>query len=419
MTGNGGGPGRKILMLSEQYLPLRGGHIVFMHELARRIGGVTVLTAREADAADAETIDGVRVLRTDLSRRWYLRPESLGMYVRLLARSIHLVRRERPAAIVAARVLPEGYVATRVGRMFGLPTVVFAHGEEITPWLPDRPGGSPRGLIAKLKKRCVWSAYHAATRIVANSRFTRSRLALGGIDKARVSIVHPGTDPEQFKPEPPDAALAAELGAEGRRVMLTVGRVTWRKGQDTVVRAMPQILRDVPDALYLVAGSGPMEGELRELIENEGLHDHVRLLGTVGAGQLARLYHMADVYVMPGRVSPDTQDVEGFGIVFLEAGACEVPVIGGRVGGMPDAVADGETGLLVDGEDVDAVAEACRRLLTDRELARRMGRAGRQRVIEHLSWDRAAEQFASLLETVISTGAGATQERPAGGPNQG
>ncbi len=388
----------RYLLLSEQYLPLKGGHIVLMHELAKRIGGVTVVTAAAPERPATETIDGVEVRRVDLDRRAYLRPESLALYANLFIQTARLAKRVRPAALLAARVLPEGLIATAVGRLRDLPALIFAHGEEITPWLPGLDRASSRRMTSRIKGRCVWHAYRGAARIIANSRFTRDLLARGGLPKKRIRIVHPGTDPERFRPGLPDGGTAARLGLEDKRVLLTVGRVTWRKGQDTVVRALPTILETVPDTVYAVAGTGPMEDDLRRLARECGVGDHVRLLGEVSDEDLLGLYHLADVFVMAGRVSEGTRDVEGFGIVFLEAGACGVPVIAGQAGGVGDAVVNGQTGLRVDGRDPDAVAEACRRLLTDAGLARRMGEAGRRRAVEEFSWDRVAEQARQVLE---------------------
>jgi phosphatidyl-myo-inositol dimannoside synthase len=391
----------KYVVLSEQYLPEKGGHVVLLHELGRRLGQVHVLTARFDGAPDREDIESVKVHRVGLNRRWWLRPESLPIYAGLYRHGSRLIRQERPAAVIAARALPEGCVANLLSRRFGLPSIVFAHGEEISPHLPTAPRPQRRKLTVALKRRSLWRTYHRADLIIANSRFTRDLLLQGGVAAAKVAIVHPGTDPARYRPLPRDEGLAQRLGLAGRRVLLTVGRLTWRKGQEAVLQALPAIRQAVPDAIYAITSDGPRGPYIKDLARTLGLEDAVRFLGEVPFDMLPALYNLADVFVMPSRVSPQTQDLEGFGIVFLEAGACGLPVVGGRSGGIPDAVAEGETGLLVDGTQPDEVAAACVRLLKDRSLARLLGTKSRERVLREFTWDHAAARVGALIDAVV------------------
>jgi phosphatidyl-myo-inositol dimannoside synthase len=200
------------LALSEEYLPLKGGHIVLLHELGRRLGGFCMLSARLDGSPDQETIDGVDVRRINLSRSRFLRPESLALYVNFLRCGGREIKRQRPRAVIAARALAEGLVANALAWRFGVPSVVFAHGEEISPWTPDAPRPRRRRMTAAMKRAALWHTYKGAGAIVANSRFTRDLLADGGVDPARVTIVHPGTDPDRYRPMPKDGALAAEIG---------------------------------------------------------------------------------------------------------------------------------------------------------------------------------------------------------------
>jgi len=386
-----------ILVLTEHYLPERGGHVIWLHELCRRLPGSRVLTAKADQLPDAQTIDGVDVRRIDLARRALLRPESLAMYVNMALHAAATVMRERPRVILAARVLPEGVVANGVGRLLRVPVVVFAHGEEINRLRHGRPLPKRRCWTIAAKRRCLWRTYHRATRIIANSRFTHGLLVDGGIDADKVALIHPGTDPEHFLPGPKDPSLAKRWQLRGKKVILTLARLRKRKGQDMTLRAMPRILAAVPDAVYVIAGAGPHEGRLRELANQLNIGEHVRFVGEVSPESMPVLYNLADVFVMPNRVLGESSDVEGFGIVFLEAGAAELPVIGGRSGGVPDAVADGRTGLLVDGESPDEIADAVTSVLGDPALARRLGQAGRRRVCGELTWQHSADRVAELI----------------------
>lgn len=392
----------RYLALSEQYLPLKGGHVVQLHELSRRIGEVRVLTSAMDGCPAHEAIDGVEILRIGLARWRCLRPESLFLYANLFLRGAMAILRQRPGTLVAARALPEGLVANALGRMFRVPRLVFAYGEEISPWTSDAPRPERRRWTAAVKGRLLWKVYHGADLVLACSHFTQGLLAAGGVDGAKLHVVYPGTDAGCYKPLPKDETLAERWGTQRRNVILTVGRLTGRKGQDMVLRALPAILEAVPNTLYLISGSGPFEPELRELAGQLNLSHHVRFLGEIPSPQLPWLYNLADVFVMPNRMTPVRRDLEGFGIVFLEASACEVPVIGGRSGGAPEAVADGETGLLVDGTSPRAISQAVIRLLQDRNLARRMGKAGRQRVLREFTWDRAAQRMSDLVQRVAT-----------------
>ena len=387
-------------MLTQDYLPLIGGHMVWLHEMCRRLGNVHVLTSTVGDMPLRESMDGLTIHRIPLKRHAFLRPESLFLYGSYVARGALDALRTRPDVVIAARVLPEGLVANIVSRMFRIPSVIFAYGEEITTWGKARGAVARRRLTSKLKQRCLWQGFRATNRTIAISEFTRNLLIEAGVNPKTVFVVRPGTDPVRFTPKEKNREMVARLGLDGKKVLLTVGRLSERKGQDTVLRAMPTVLREAPNAVYLIAGGGAYGSELRELADSLGIMANVRFLGEVSQEELPDIYGVCDVFVMPNRVLGGN-DVEGFGIVFLEANACGKPVIGGRSGGVPEAVADGETGLLVDGNSPAAVAEAVLRLLKNPDLARRLGRAGRERVCRELTWDHTGAQVKRLIgETV-------------------
>lgn len=239
-----------------------------------------------------------------------------------------------------------------------------------------------------------------AARIVTFGEYQVAMLQRLGVGGERVFVSAHGVDAGAFAPEPDGelvAALRRRHGLEGRRVLLTVARLVPHKGHDVVIRALPAILARVPDAAYLVVGAGPNAAALRALAERAGVADRVRFAGSVPAGELAAHYHLCDVFVMATREAGT--DTEGFGIVFAEAAACGRPAIGGRTGGVAGAVRDGETGLLVDPRSPAEVADAAVRLLTDPELAGRLGEAGRRRVLQELELrDVAARVLAACGE---------------------
>ncbi|MGE0083154.1 MAG: glycosyltransferase family 4 protein [Desulfococcaceae bacterium] len=391
---------KKYLALSQKYLPHKGGAFIWVHELCKRLHNATVLTETVKGCPAQEMIENVDVRRIRLERLAFLRPESLVMYANLMIHTIRFCMQNRPDAIIAARVLPEGLTAVIAGRIFGIKNLILAHGEEITTWGTETELNSRRKITGAFKRHILWSVYRWADHIAANSGFTCRELTEGGICPEKIRIVHPGTDPEQFKPLPDKNALKAKWQVENRKVLLTVGRLSKRKGQDMVIAAMPSILKSVPKAIYLIGGIGEYETRLKKLVKDSDLSSHVRFLGKVSDESLLELYNIADIFLMPNRILTGN-DVEGFGIVFLEANACEIPVIGGNSGGVPDAVVHGLTGILTQGDSPEEIAGAVIRLLENPAMAKKMGQEGRKRVCRELTWNHNAENIRTILESKI------------------
>ena len=376
----------RFLVLTELFLPTKGGTAVWFDEVYRRLGGrgTHVLTAavpggRAHDAAHPNTVHRLRL------ERWRRAPlASLPSYARLLRAALRLSARHRFEAVHAGRVLPEGLVALAVARRRGLPLVVYAHGEEITAW-----SRRPRRRVA------MRHVYRRADAVIANSAFTRGRLRALGVAPERIHVIHPGVDAARFTPGPREPALLEAAGIPpGARLILSVGRLSPRKGFDQVIRALPALVARGLDVHHAIVGIGEDEAHLRQVAREAGVAGRVHLLGHVPPEDLPRWYRACDVFAMPNR--PVGADAEGFGMVYAEAAACARPAVAGRHGGTGDAVLDGITGLRVDGEDLDAVAAALAWLLEDRALAEAMGRAGRARVERELAWERVAERTAAL-----------------------
>lgn len=207
----------------------------------------------------------------------------------------------------------------------------------------------------------------------------------------------PGVDENTFHPGSGGAQVRARLGLTDRPVIVCVSRLVPRKGQDTLILAMPRILRQVPDAVLLIVGGGPYADDLRKLAERTGVADSVRFTGPVPWAELPAHYGAGDVFAMPCRTRRGGLDVEGLGIVYLEASATGLPVVAGDSGGAPDAVLDGETGWVVRGGSADDAADRIVTLLQDPGLRRRMGERGRAWVEEKWRWDLLAERLRALL----------------------
>ena len=374
------------LMLTELFLPTKGGTAVSFDDDFRRLGGkeVHIVTADVPGAREFDRDHPNTVHRLVLKRVPWLKPESLVMYAKFRFKSLALVATHRFQAIFAGRGLPEGLVALFVGRLVGLPVLVYAHGEELTGW----------GRGWKFRAMCF--VMRRADALLSNSDFTRDTLVdLLGVDPGRIELTYPTVDEQRFRPGLPCDDLRAGLGLRpGQPLILSVGRLMKRKGFDSVIRALPRLVEQGIDAHYAVIGIGEERAYLQGLVDELGLGDRVHLLGHVPYEDLPRWYCACSLFAMPNRdIGGDT---EGFGLVFLGAASAGRPALAGTAGGTGSAVVDGVTGVRVDGESAEAIANGLVRLLTSTAEAERMGRLGRERVLDFYTHQRRVDQLRSL-----------------------
>ncbi len=388
----------KSLLVSSTYFPPQvGGISAMMAALYEELGPDRVCCLTGVPASPrVEDIRGGRLYRRPAA---FAPPRTRKAVAWALAIT-ELMVREKPRAAQIATV-DDAYLGVWLQRWLRLPFLVYAHGNEILDLLG---GTSPRER----------TYLQAADRIVAVSRFTADLVEQAGVDRHRVHVIHPGCDAERFRPRAVDPVLRDRLlGARaGDRVVLTVGNLVERKGHDMVIRALARVLRQIPDVTYLVVGDGPHRDHLDRLAHATGVRDRVVFAGRVDAEALPDIYALSDVFVMPSRVRPAESDVEGFGLVFLEANACGKPVIGGRSGGIPDAIVDGKTGFLVEPESVPDIADRLALVLADRDLGAEMGREARTRVKAHFSWAGAAAQVQEVIRAMVVRDAPSPARRP-------
>jgi phosphatidyl-myo-inositol dimannoside synthase len=266
----------------------------------------------------------------------------------------------------------------------GIPSVVLTHGAEV--WLARTPAVS-----ASMR----WSLGHART-VTAVSRWTARALERILPSEVPRVLLHPAVDPVRFSPKADGEAIRARHGLDGRAVVLCVSRLVPRKGQDVLIAGMAYVRELVPDAVLVLAGDGPYRGKLEELAALAPAGSVV-FAGAVSDEDLPAHYASCDLFAMPCRSRWGGLEVEGFGIVFLEAAAAGKTVVAGRSGGAEEAVEDEATGLLVEGAEHKAVALAVARLLRDPGALARMGSAGRERVEREFIWSRQGERLESIL----------------------
>ena len=376
----------RLLVITELYLPTKGGTAVWFDEVYRRLGGkeIHVVTADVPGAGEHDLHHPNTVHRVRLQRHWWLRPESLAMYAKLLWRAINVALANNIDAVHAGRVLPEGLVGWLVARLARVPLVIYAHGEEITGWRNPK------------KFRVMRFVYRHADVAVANSEFTRDELLKLDVSPERIVLINPGVDIQRFKPGLDVAGLrTANNIPEQANLILSVGRLSRRKGFDHTVQALATLVMEGMDAHYAIIGIGEDRDYLNTLASQSGVANRIHFLGHVPPEDLPRWYNASDVFVMPNReIGGDT---EGFGIVFIEAAACGKPAIGGRAGGTGAAIQENVTGLRVNGGSVEQIAEALKSVLTNPVLADRLGMAGLKRVQRELSWDEVANRTRAML----------------------
>ena len=343
--------------------------------------------ARASDQRFPQIIDRVRTRATRL--------RTLQGLASWTWRAGRLARRSQPGFTWCGELKPAGYPARWLQLRHGVPYGVIAYGTELLL------------LDAKIGRSAFkrWSARQLlgnAAVVVAISEWTaglaRSVLERLGCDAlARgVQVVPLGTTPEHFRPGVDAREVKARYGLDGGPWLLTVARLEWHKGIDTVIKALSTVRAAHPGTRYAVAGVGDRGPQLEQLARDLGLGggEVVRFLGAVPDADLPALYNAADLYVGVSR----RHDLlaEGFGISLVEASACGLAVVGGRSGGVPDAVRDGETGILVDPDDPQAVAAAINGLLGDVARRQRLGAAGRRAVETFYNWDRVARDLSRI-----------------------
>jgi phosphatidylinositol alpha-1,6-mannosyltransferase len=389
--------GARVLLITDRYAPEVGGSIVWFENVYRRYPQGTVAIVTQAYPDDDridEATPGVRVYRTRLRRYRFLKPESLLLYAKLFFWSAFAILRHRVQVIYAGKVLPEGLIARLCGKLFRIPYVVYAHGEEITVF-----GRNPK------LRRHLPRVYGGAARVIVNSDFTRRELEELCGATVRAVKISPGVDERVFRAGPRDAAIVSHLRLEGKIVLLSVGRLQKRKGHDHILLALPGILRQVPDLAYVILSTGEEEARLKDLARDLGIADHVRFVGEVAFQGLPRYYNTADIFILANRQLEDG-DVEGFGIVFLEASACKRPVIAGASGGTGDAVREGVSGYRIDAANVAEIERAVVTLARDAKLREQFGEAGRQVVEGEYTWEKVVEKTLEVdAELVAQPGA--------------
>jgi len=387
------------LFVTQDYGPDLGGMARRHVELCRRFGDgdettMSVSTVASPNAAAFDEHEDYRIYRQPFPFQRANRFSNQLRWARWLTSS----RSPDFDVLHCGNIRPVGYGVRWTNRTIGTPYLVYVNGGDL---LRERR----KAVHSSMKRMSARSILGNASGIVATSKWV-AELASDvmnevGVKKAPpVAALDLGTDPVHFNPSRDTGALRRRWGVGDGPIVLTVARLVPHKGQDMGIRALATLARDFPDLRYIMVGEGHDESRLRELARELGVTNKVGFVGPMRDDELPEAYATSTIYLGASRVDKEI-NVEGFGISFLEAGASGVPSVAGDSGGVRSAVRDGETGVVVQPTDADAISEAIRSLLLNPERRKKLGRAARSAVETHYNWDRVARDTRDFTYRVV------------------
>ena len=372
------------LFITNDFGPRAGGIETFVHGLIERLpkGSVIVYTSAQANAQtfDAEWLlkYGVEVIRD--------RSKILLPTPRVIKACQKLISNRKLSKVAFGAAAPLAMMARAMRSAGAQKVVALTHGHEV--WWAKVP---PFSFAIRYMSKNIDAITYLGD-------YTKGEIskALSEADASKLVQIAPGIDVDHFIPTD-SSNLRAELGLTDKSVIISVGRLVHRKGQDKLISALPEIKTSVPNVHLVLVGVGPHQEYLEKLALKLNVSDCVTFIGRINYAELPEYICLGDIFAMPSRSRFFGLEVEGLGIVYLEASACGLPVVGGKSGGAPDAVLVGETGMVVDGTNSSEIADACIELLNNPELCALMGANGRAWIIENWRWEIWATRYAALL----------------------
>ncbi|GAW95526.1 MULTISPECIES: glycosyltransferase family 4 protein [Colwellia] len=368
----------KSLLISEIFPPINGGSGRWFWELYTRLPSseyVIAVGKTEGDKAFDKTHD-LNIHRLELSSpSWGIKSLSgLKFYWRVFNQVRKLIKQEKISTIHCGRCLPEGFIGYLFYKMFNIPYICYIHGEDV------EAASTSRELSWIVKKVLA-----SATTLICNSQNTANLLLNNWqADSRIIKILNPGCDTNKFIPAEPNEHIKSKLGWHNKKVILTVGRLQERKGQDMLIRAIPAIKQFTPNILYAIIGGGEEKLKLEQLVNELNLQDNVMFMSEVSDEEMIQAYQQCDLFVLPNRTVG--KDIEGFGMVLVEAQSCGIPVIAGDSGGTAETMVIGKTGFIVDCTEPQPIANKIIELFKHPDIIEQLGNNGRKHVVKTLDW---------------------------------
>ena len=374
---------KKVLLVTNDLGPRAGGIETFVLGLIEGLPKDSLIiytSSQKGDKAfDAQLLEkfGAVVFRD--------RAKMLLPTPRITRKAVKILKQQQIKNVWFGAAAPLALMAGKLRSAGASNIVALTHGHEV--WWAKIP------ILKSLLKKIIKDVDHLG--YLGN--FTKGEIAKISNQPQKFLQIAPGIDTEHFAPKSARGDLIEKYRLDGRRVIVSVGRLVHRKGQDELVEAMPKILEQFPDAILLFVGEGPIKQMLFNSAKQLGVLPKVVFAGRVSHHDLPDYICLGEIFAMPVRSRFSGLEVEGLGIVYLEASACGLPVIVGNSGGAVDAVLDKKTGLLVDGTKSDQIADAICELLANPERAKQMGAAGRDWVIKNWQLSSWSEKFNKVL----------------------
>lgn len=375
-----------ILFVTSNFPPMDGGIAVFDYHICKELfarGHKVVVVANQFQGCeDFDSKQDFSIVRLNGK----IRPTS----VEYLYNVLYLTIKEKIEVIFFGHFGSTHWLGgVLVKNILKLPYLILVHGTEFNAYFHTFT------MYDRLASKIVLSN---AKIILVNSFSTKRLVESHGYPSEHIKIIHPGTDPESFHPLIDSALLREKYCLNGKKIVMIASRLVKKKNHINLLNAFHNVVKKIPNSVLLIVGQGEEKESIIAKINELHLNNYVKFVGYVDPSKMSKYYAVCDVYVMPSKTVG--HDYESFGIVYVEANACGKPVIAGKSGGIEDAVIDGVTGLLVDPENVEEIAQAIIRLLTDQEYARQLGENGRRRVEKELNWRMVGKKIEEILKTV-------------------
>ena len=384
-----------ILLLSYDYPPQSGGIAKVSYHVAEQLDRLeeNVFVVAQSSKGDREFDKANKFSTKRCVNIFFLRELALIFLLPFLC------LRHRIDIIYVLVWTQGGLAAFLTSRLLKVPYVLHAHGTEFVDYKRTALDRIKYGFLRRNYKRLVLKN---ARRLIAVSNFTKEMVIKLGARPDAVEVVYNGVDINRFRPGLPTAEIIAKYKLQGKRVLLTASRLKKYKGHDIVINLMPQLLQRFPNLVYLITGSGEDREFLESIVKKLNLQENVIFAGHVDNLVLPLYYSACDVFIMLSREMMNSDEFEGFGLVFLEANSCGKPVIGAKTGGIADAIIDQKTGYLVNLDNHEEIKDRIISLLENRELAASLGKEGRQRIIrEGLTWESIGKKVQAILLSEI------------------
>lgn len=382
---------KKTLVLTENFPPNTGGSGRWFWELYSRLPSeqYLVVTDENQSAHEFDQAQNIEIVRIPLqSPEWGFKSTAgLAFYWKTFWQLKKLIKIHGITHIHCGRVLPEGVIAWLLSLFSNVKYLCYVHGEDVETAATSREHHLMVQQVCKRAERLICNSYNSAN-IVKR---------LGYAKEEKLTVLHPGVNSQRFQPAPNDIEFQQHMNWHERTVLLTVGRLQQRKGHDMMIQAMAQLKEAIPNVLYCIIGQGETRPLLNELVAKHQLHDFVHFLDELSDEAMIQCYQQCDLFILPNRTIQN--DIEGFGMVLVEAQCCAKPVVAGDSGGTAETMLTGETGFIIDCTNPTVIAKEVATMLSNPEQLKAMGKCASQFAKETFDWETHAQKAQAIFDS--------------------